>query len=97
MADTSVCVERVRGKMLFCRCTKTGPGVRRLGNFGVLGKNDIILKIRRSSGKSFYILEVSKWAIFERNLRNFHLTDEKISQLQTKVYENWATHCTSKN
>ena len=24
--------------MLFCRCTKTGPGVRRLGNLGVLGK-----------------------------------------------------------
>ena len=58
---------------------KTGPGVRRLGNLGVLGKNDIILKIRRSNGKSFYILKVSNWAIYERNLRHFHLTDEDIA------------------
>ena len=57
------------------------------------GKNGIILNIRRSSGQSFYILKVSKWATFRRNFRNFYLTDEKIQRLQTKVYENWATHC----
>ena len=48
-----------------------------------LWKNGIILKIRRSSGKSLYILKVSKWAISKRNLRNFHLTDKKILVITT--------------
>ena len=70
----------------WARRTKTGQ----LKSFG---KNGIILNIRRSSGQSFYLLKVSKWATFQKNFRNFHLTDEKILRLQTKVYENWATHC----
>ena len=58
--------------------------VRKLGQVYVdwatyeFWENGIILKIRRSSGKSLYILKVSKWAIFKKNLRNFHLTDEKV-------------------
>ena len=55
----------------WARCTKTGQ----LRSFG---KNGIILNIRRSSSQSFYILKISKWAIFKRNFRNFDLTDEKI-------------------
>ena len=55
----------------WARCTKTGQ-LRRFG------ENGIILNIRRTSGQSFYILKVSKWATFRRNFRNFYLTDEKI-------------------
>jgi len=48
----------------WARCTWT----EQLKSFG---KNGIILKIRRSSGKSLFILKVSKWAISKRNFRNF--------------------------
>ena len=53
------------------RCTKTGQPRS-------LGENAIILKIHRSSSQSVCILKVSKWAISERNFRNFLFTDEKI-------------------
>ena len=62
------------------RCTKTGQ----LRSFG---KNAIILKIHRSSSQSLYILNVNKWAISERNFRNFLFTDEKI-------YSDYKLKCT---
>jgi len=70
---SSVFVENVVLSMYenWARCTKTGQ----LRSFG---ENGINLNIRRSRGQSFYILTVSKWAIFIRNFTNFHLTDEKI-------------------
>ena len=48
------------------------------GQLRSFGKNGIILNIRRSSGQSFYILKVSKWAIVA----------------QTKRYNDYKLKCT---